>query len=353
MQTGEQIRVMVLDDDLTFRHNLVRTFESIDQARVTRTASTVQEAQHYIEQGEIDLVTLEVTLRGGSGLDLIRWINARSAKVITVIVTRGTDKKASQSIDAVLLGAAGLVLKPSGPDAGPVLKNALEKIILTACPKVVVAPGQAQSFSPTFPEPREVIAVGSSTGGPPVMLQLLKTLPMTCMVPILVTQHMAAEHIPSFANMLAYEAGRAVYLARDGDVVQPGSVYVAASGRHLCLSRRDGRLVIVQNDGAEENFCKPAVDPMFRSVADVCGKASVGVVLTGMGSDGAKGASALRAVFAPVLVQDQATSVVWGMPGATAALGAVSAIVPGPKLGVAVAQLVSQHLTVAHTGKST
>jgi two-component system chemotaxis response regulator CheB len=178
---------------------------------------------------------------------------------------------------------------------------------------------------------REVIAVGASTGGPPVVLAFLRSLPHSYAVPILVTQHMPAQHMPYFIDLLARQSGRLVVRAEHGAPVIPGTVYVAQA-THLGLARRNDRLTIKLDDGPEENNCKPAVDPMFRSVAEVCRRAAVGVVMTGMGCDGAAGAALLRAGGAPVLVQDEASSVVWGMPGAVVAAGQADAVAPGAEL---------------------
>ena len=181
-----------------------------------------------------------------------------------------------------------------------------------------------------------------------MVVRFLNDLPRSFTVPILLTQHMPTPHVPYFAEMLAAQAGRPVRLARDGDLVEPGAVYVACDGRHMTVSRKHGRLVIVQNDGPEEHHCRPAVDPLFRSVAEVCGPASLGVVMTGMGSDGAQGAIAMRRSGAPVIAQNKESSVVWGMPGAVAAAGAASELVSANTIAAAVMRWTIQE-TLART----
>ena len=138
--------------------------------------------------------------------------------------------------------------------------------------------------------------------------------------------------MPSFADMLKYPGSRPVAVGAHGALVMPNHVYLAGNARHLKVINDGGRLRMVQDESPEENFCRPAVDPMFRSIAEACGQTAVGVVVTGMGADGAKGALALRAQRAPVVVQDQASSVVWGMPGAVVAACAANAIVPPQEL---------------------
>jgi two-component system chemotaxis response regulator CheB len=159
-----------------------------------------------------------------------------------------------------------------------------------------------------------------------VLLKLLKGLPASFQVPVVITQHMPALHIPYLAELLTQQGGRRVVVAADGLVLQRGQVYLAGNGKHLLVERRGTQLLTRQSDAPPEHFCKPAVDPMFRSVAKACDGGCLGVVMTGMGSDGALGAVALRARRIPVLAQDEASSVVWGMPGSVVAAGAADGV---------------------------
>lgn len=341
------LRVLVLDDDPAFRRIVTTTFGRIPGAEVVASVATMEDAKKLMLSSTIDLVSMDVVLAEGSSLELLAWVRKNCPKTITLLLTAGTEKRASQSIDAILLGASHLVIKPSGPGAPKKLQDELERIVLAARPAVCqikARPAQA----PLLAGAREVIAVGASTGGPVVLLQFLKDLPQNTGLPILVTQHLAAEHSQALIGMLNYPGGRKATVAQHGQPVQPNEVLVAGNDRHLTVVRQAGKLFANLSDAPPENFCRPAVDPMFRSVAEVCRSAAVGVVMTGMGADGAKGAKALRAAGAPVVVQDEATSVVWGMPGATVALDAASLIVPGPQLARNVAGLIN-NLTSART----
>lgn len=334
-----QMRVLIVDDDPVYRRILSQTFAGIPNARVVGAVGTLEAAKAELTAGGVDMVTLDVVLDGASGLDILPWLNRHHPKVLTVLLTGGTERRASQSIDAMLLGASTFLLKPSGPGAPARLKEQLQRFVTEACPIKPALPG-GMSTALMLAGRRELVAVGASTGGPPVVLQFCKDLPQALRVPILVTQHMPLTHLADFVAMLNYPGGRPVVAAREGCVVEPNTVVVAASDCHLGVSRQGGALVVRELHTPAENFCRPAVDPMFRSVAQACGSAAVGVVMTGMGSDGAKGAAALQAKNAPVVVQDQASSVVWGMPGATVQAGAASGVVPAGRLGHTVAGLI-------------
>jgi two-component system chemotaxis response regulator CheB len=201
--------------------------------------------------------------------------------------------------------------------------------------------GAARLGGLTMPRARELLAVGASTGGPPVVLEFIRTLPADLAMPVVITQHMPESHLPHFARLLADQSKRPVALGVDGELLAPGRFYVAPGGRHMLVVRDRAGLRIALDNGPEEHFCKPAVDPMFRSVAAACAGTAIGVVMTGMGSDGALGAVELRAAGIPVAVQDEASSIVWGMPGATFAAGAADAVVPGDQLARTVAAWMS------------
>jgi two-component system chemotaxis response regulator CheB len=330
------LRVCIVDDDPAYRRILATTLAWIEGVEVAAAVATLAEAKRKIDAGPIDAVTIDVQLRGESGLELLPWLAAHHPAVVTVLVTAGLAREARMAVDALLLGASALVVKPSGPKAAAELSTALAAIFRTLPDKVDARLGDAVASLPPEVGTREVIAIGASTGGPPVLVQFLRNLDALFDVPILITQHMPALHVPYFAELLGRSSGRAVRIAVHGDVVEAAGVYVAGDDKHMQIARSSGRLIIVQDAGPLENQCRPAVDPLFRSVAGVCGAKAIGVVMSGMGSDGAKGALAMRRRGAPIVVQDSASSTVWGMPGATVAAGAASAIVPAGELAAAV-----------------
>ncbi|MDP1829319.1 MAG: chemotaxis protein CheB [Archangium sp.] len=326
-------RVLVVDDAASYRHVLSKILASIPGVEVVGLAGSVAAARRRIEQGGVDVVTLDVNLSEESGLELLEWTRRRHPRLITILVTAGQAAGARTEVDALLTGAAALILKPFGPGAVDALRNQLAHV-LNAAVKVERAPSvtAALSAGEVRAATRELIAVGASTGGPPVLQEFLGGLPASFDVPVVIVQHMPVAHVPFFAELLAAKSGRPGRVAADGEPVLRGHFYLAGHGKHLVVRRTHGRLTLHHDTGPEEHFCRPAVDPFFRSVAAVCGPATLGVVMTGMGHDGGAGAQALRAAGAPVVVQDEATSVVWSMPRSVVDRGAACLVAPRSEL---------------------
>lgn len=337
---SQALRVVVLDDDPVFRSFLSQMLGRIG-LEVVGQCPNIDSAQKRLAQGDVDAVTVDVVLKGESGLDFLKWCHQAHHSVITVLVTAGTERGARTGVDAVFLGAAALLTKPSARTIGD-FEQELRRVFGDGRRSTKPTPGVTVSSKPRLAgtEPKralaparrtELLAIGASTGGPPVLLKLLKGLPASFDVPIVITQHMPALHIPYMAELLSAQSGRRVTVARDGEPLLRGMTYVAVA-QHLTVVRNGERLSTKYVDDPPEHFCKPAVDPMFRAVAQTCRGSALGVVLTGMGSDGAKGAVSLREAGNPVLIQDAESSVVWGMPGATHALGAADAVLNADRI---------------------
>jgi two-component system chemotaxis response regulator CheB len=344
----QALRVVVLDDDPVFRAFLTQMLSRIG-LEVVGQCSSIEAARLRLAKGGVDAVTVDVVLKGESGLDFLKWCHQAHRTVLTVLVTAGSERGARTGVDAIFLGAAALLTKPDSrsiegfeAELRRVFADGRRAPVRPMPGPAAVRPGPAgPPHSPPVraalaPARRtDVLAIGASTGGPPVLLKLLKGLPATFDVPIVITQHMPALHIPYMTELLAAQSGRKVHVAAEGQVLLRGNAYVAV-GKHLTVARAGDRLSLRYVDGAPEHFCKPAVDPMFRSVADACRGGALGVVLTGMGADGAKGAAALRASGNPVIIQDAETSVVWGMPGSVHALGAADGTYPVERIPAAI-----------------
>ena len=177
--------------------------------------------------------------------------------------------------------------------------------------------------------PPRVLVIGSSTGGPQALNAIVAQIGgVLDRAPVLITQHMPPTFTAILAEHLARIAKRPVREAQDGEEINAGTIYLAPGGRHMSVERRDGVAVIALDDGPLVNFCKPAVDPLFSSAAEVWGPKVLALVLTGMGSDGLRGAQAIAAAGGSILAQDEASSVVWGMPGQVAHAGVCSAVLP-------------------------
>ena len=185
--------------------------------------------------------------------------------------------------------------------------------------------------------PPRVLLIGASTGGPQALNALVSKLDGVLeRAPVLITQHMPPMFTAILAEHLARLSKRDAHEALDGEEINAGTIYLAPGGKHMRVARRDGIAVIVIDDGEPVNFCKPSVDPLFSSAAQVWGSWALGLMLTGMGADGSRGSQALAAAGGTILAQDEASSVVWGMPGQVANLGLCSAVLPlddiAPKL---------------------
>jgi two-component system chemotaxis response regulator CheB len=211
---------------------------------------------------------------------------------------------------------------------------------VTATPRVLDGP--IRLSRPTGPrQPVEIVAIGASTGGPNALATLLSQLPATFPVPIVIVQHMLATFTRHFADRLAGQCQIQIVEANAGDTLVPGCAYIARGDHHLLVERRAGRIGLAMNQGELENFCRPAADVLFRSVAQTYGTGALAVVLTGMGHDGLLGCGAIRDAGGDVIVQDEASSVVWGMPGFVARAGLASQVMPLEQLGSEVRRLVA------------
>jgi two-component system chemotaxis response regulator CheB len=174
----------------------------------------------------------------------------------------------------------------------------------------------------------EILAIGSSTGGPQALFEVFKRLPLDWNLPIVITQHMPATFTKILANHLESVSKRPCVEAQGGEVVESGHVYVAPGDHHLLLENKAARIVTRLPESPPENFCRPAVDPMMRSIVSVYGPRVLSLILTGMGKDGLSGCQAVVAAGGTVIAQDEETSIVWGMPGAVAVDGICSAVLP-------------------------
>jgi two-component system chemotaxis response regulator CheB len=286
--------------------------------------------------------------------------------MFSTLTTRG----GTATLDALSLGATDYLTKPESFGTRDEAVAAIKGELLPKL-KVLGQPRRATRVSSTLtpvtrlrgPAPRpaapavrarahtppnarvDAIAIAVSTGGPKALQEVIPRLPANLPVPVLMVQHMPPVFTGLLAERLDRESPLHVVEASDGLVVKPGTVYIAPGGKHMVVAKRQTDVVVRLNEDAPENSCRPAADPLFRSVASVYGAHALGVVLTGMGSDGCKGAQAFADAGAEVLAQDEATSVVWGMPGAVVRAGLAAAELPLP-------QVVDQIVTRVARGRA-
>jgi two-component system chemotaxis response regulator CheB len=253
-----------------------------------------------------------------------------------------TERGATATLDALSAGANDYVTKPANVGS---VSQSMESVRQQLIPKIKallgrpITPGPARAAAPVPPprpaaprtgpaKPAAVLVIGSSTGGPEALARVIPALPATLPVPVLVVQHMPPVFTRQFAQRLDRLSALRVVEAADGTPLLPGTVHLAPGDYHLVLRGTARGLATALNQAPPENFCRPAVDPLFRSAVEAFDGAVLAVVLTGMGSDGRAGAADIRAAGGHVVVQDQATSVVWGMPGAIATAGLADEILP-------------------------
>lgn len=337
----------MVDDSAVIRR-LVRTSLMLDpEIEVVGTAVNGREAIVKVDELEPDAVTLDIEMPVLDGLGALEAIRRRHPRLPVVMFSTLTEKGATKTLEALSLGASDFVTKPSNTTnmaegMASVREQLIPKIKALAGVRRVVAstPPPVRVAPPVATRP-EVLLIGCSTGGPDALSRVLEDLPAALPVPVLVVQHMP----PLFTAMLAERLGRVSPLtvreAQDGDLVAPGEVLVAPGGRHLVLQRSAGLVRAVLDDGPMENFCRPAVDTLFRSAAQIYGGNAVALVLTGMGQDGLVGCRLLAEKGARIVVQDEATSVVWGMPGSVAGAGLAHEVLPLDAIARTVAAAVA------------
>jgi two-component system chemotaxis response regulator CheB len=355
---GGPYRVMVVDDSAVIRGLLTKTLESDAEIKVVSTIANGQAAVDALRRLDIDVVVLDIEMPVMDGLTALPKMLEVRPHLQVIMASTLTLNGASVSMKALALGAADYLPKPtttSGINTAVDFKRDLVEKVKSwgkvARRKRGLPPGSA---APSEPKPAsqpkklnqgpitlrnstagrvDCLAIGSSTGGPQALFTLFRALGRVERMPVFVTQHMPATFTTILAEHLAQASGMPSAEAKDGEAVLPGRIYVAPGDFHMTVEGQPGRVVVRLNKNPPENFCRPAVDPMLRSIAKVYGPRTLFVMLTGMGQDGLKGARDLIAAGSNVIAQDEATSVVWGMPGAVATAGLCSAVLPLAEIG--------------------
>ncbi|MEP6759285.1 MAG: chemotaxis response regulator protein-glutamate methylesterase [Actinomycetota bacterium] len=336
-------RVLVVDDSVVVRRLVSKALEAEGEVEVVGVAADGKIALVNIERLHPDVVILDVAMPVMDGLTALAEIRQRWPGLPVIMFSTLTTRGAEVTLDALALGASDYVLKPSGGDA----ESSMAKIRAELLPKIAAllpaarearertaaripqrpsrATGQVARATGAA-QRGDLIAIGVSTGGATALAELIPSLPETLPVPIAIVQHMPPMFTKILAERLDHKSALHVHEAADGDRMKPGAVYIAPGDLHLAIAARD-REVLHVYDGPQENSCRPSVDPLFRTVAERYGAHALGIVMTGMGSDGLRGAEHLAQVGGRILVQDEATSVVWGMPGFVARAGLADAVV--------------------------
>ncbi len=338
---------MVVDDSAVVRGYIVRILEAEPGIDVVATCANGQIAVQQAARLALDVIILDVEMPVMDGLTAVPKLLAVNPHARIVMASTLTQRNAGVSLEALARGAADYLPKPttSGISTNTDFKRELlDKVFALgrSAPRPAAAPTPTAARAsvrpvkaPTAiklrtatPSRPQALVIGSSTGGPQALMALLSKLPSAVNVPVLIAQHMPATFTAILAQHIARAANRPCTEASNGTELRAGSIYLAPGDFHMEVARDGTSHVLRLNQAPPENFCRPSVDPLFRSAARLYGSDVCAVMLTGMGSDGLDGTRKLAAAGAPVIAQDEETSVVWGMPGAIATAGLCSAVLP-------------------------
>ncbi|WP_375310821.1 chemotaxis response regulator protein-glutamate methylesterase [Bradyrhizobium sp. A5] len=373
------LRVMIVDDSVVIRGLISRWVGAEHDMEVAASLRTGLEAVNQIERINPDVAVLDIEMPELDGISALPQLLAKKRDLVIIMASTLTRRNAEISFKALSLGAADYIpkpestreasaadifhhdliqkirhlgarlrrkpavasppLAPASPSAAPAVRGPVARPAAPA-PAVPAPSSGILSTRPFSSQAPKVLLIGSSTGGPQALMALVTELgPVIDRFPVLITQHMPPTFTTILAEHLARSSRKPAAEAVDGELVKPGRIYLAPGGKHMRVVRNGADAAIALDDGPAVNFCKPAVDPLFTSAIDIWHGNILSVILTGMGSDGMRGGKDIVAAGGSVIAQDEASSVVWGMPGAAANAGICSAILPLNQIGSKVNRL--------------
>ncbi|MEO6809560.1 MAG: chemotaxis response regulator protein-glutamate methylesterase [Isosphaeraceae bacterium] len=340
-----KVRILVVDDSVVFRRLVSDELSRDPELEVVATAADGRIALAKLTRVSPDLIVLDVVMPVMDGLATLKEIRKTHPRLPVIMFSALTERGAEATLDALALGASDYFAKPS--DAGGlegslrVIRDELVPRIKALCTRPSSRPAPAagrRSYSST--EPVRVVAIGASTGGPKALTEIFANLPADFPVPILVVQHMPPMFTHLLAERLSAQSLIVVREASPGCILKPGEAWIAPGDYHM-IAVKDGLHCRLQtHQDPPENSCRPAVDVLLRSVAKVFGAGSLTAILTGMGRDGLRGCELVREAGGQILAQDEATSVVWGMPGYVVQAGLADRVLPLSMIASAIVERV-------------
>ena len=348
LQAGERIRVLVVDDSVVIRRLVTHALERDPELEVVGAAANGAIALRLIPQLNPDLLTLDIEMPEMDGLETLRRLRREYSQLRVIMFSTLTERGAEVTLEALTLGADDYVTKASNEGS---LDQSMLRLREELIPKVkqfflfpakLSAAPRPQALQVFATSPREripsfalsanqqpkVVVIGVSTGGPSALGAILPHLPSEFPLPVLLVQHMPPLFTRFLAERLHTSCPLSVEEASHGDPVIAGKILIAPGDFHLKVAARCGEVRIQLDQSPPQNFCRPAVDALFSSIAEVYGGAVIAAILTGMGHDGLRGVEILKAQGASILAQDEASSVVWGMPGAVVTAGLADSVLP-------------------------
>ena len=354
----DPIRIMLVDDSAVIRGLYTRIIESDPELRIVASVSNGQMALAMLARQPVDVIVLDIEMPVMDGLTALPKLLAVCPGAQIIMSSTLSVAGAEITLQALEIGAAECVAKPTATSAirggqsfGTELLGKIRALGRSQRDGQANSPpppdsparpaqttpslyrGKSVNLRPLKHGKPEIIAIGASTGGPQALLPIMRALSPELRQPILLTQHMPATFTRVLAEHLTQTARRPCGEAVDGERIEPGRIYVAPGGFHMVVDAEGASRRIRLLTPPPENFCRPAVDPMLRSLAEIYGASVLTLILTGMGQDGMRGAQAIVAAGGNVAAQDEATSVVWGMPGAAATAGLCCAVLPLGEIG--------------------
>jgi two-component system chemotaxis response regulator CheB len=361
LRLGERIRVLVVDDSVVIRRLVTHALEQDPELEVVGAAANGSIALQRIPQFNPDVLTLDIEMPEMDGLETLRRVRREYPQQRVIMFSTLTERGAEITLEALTLGADDYVTKASNEGS---LDRSMARLREELIPKIkqfFYMPGHTRSPAPSETRPPsiaspvrprvafpqlgkvapKVVVIGVSTGGPNALGAILPHLPSDFRLPVLVVQHMPPLFTRLLAERLHSLCKLSVKEAIHGQPVESGTILIAPGDYHLKVGSMGSRIAVFLDQSPPLNSCRPAVDALFGSVAEVYGGAAVGVILTGMGQDGLHGSEILKAHGAPIIAQDEASSVVWGMPGAVVNAGIADRVLP-------LDQVASEVIRVCH-----
>jgi two-component system chemotaxis response regulator CheB len=357
-----KIRILVVDDSVVIRRMVTEELSRDPELEVVGTAADGRIALARMAQVSPDLVILDIEMPELDGLATLAELRKTYPRLPVIMFSALTERGAEATLDALALGATDYFTKPANvggleaslevireqliPEIKAIFASARRQTAFKAvpCPGVAGPPAAAPSPRPAWarPGPIQVVAIGTSTGGPNALAEVMGRLPADFPVPIVIVQHMPPMFTRLLAERLSAQFPIRVQEGVSGGLLQAGQAWIAPGDHHMTVVRNNHQVRVLLNRDPPENSCRPAVDVLLRSVARAFGPSSLTVILTGMGQDGLRGCEAIREVGGQVLAQDEVTSVVWGMPGCIARAGLAERVMPLSLIGDEIVRRVRQ-----------
>lgn len=351
-------RVLVVDDSAIIRGFISRWLDQENDIAVVGTAANGQMALKALKSVDAELVILDIEMPVMDGMEALPELIRMDPDVRVIMASTLTRRGADISLRALRSGASDYIPKPESARDSQA-SDAFRKELISKIRALGIA--RRQKRREALPESKDItlppqvrsvslrkasayrpsiIAIGASTGGPQALCKFFADIRHFLTVPVLVTQHMPKTFTPILAEHIARAAQKPAAEAEDGEILKTGHIYVAPGGWHMGIEARGGGHIIRLNQEAPEHFCRPSVNPLFRTVSDCFGRRALAVMLTGMGSDGREGAEEIVENGGTLIAQDKQSSVVWGMPGTVAEAGLCAAVLPLGDLGPTIGRLV-------------